>query len=181
MKSLTLLRHAKSGWDDPVARDYDRPLNSRGERAARLMGEHATSIGLGIDAIVSSPAVRCTETLDLFQPAAGLGTMEVHWDRRIYLASSATLIDCLRDLDDADERVLMVGHNPGMEDLILDLVPDDGSSPLRDLAEEKFPTAALATIELDVASWGDVDMRTGRLTLFVRPRDLDATLGPEDD
>lgn len=181
MKSLTLLRHAKSGWDDPVARDYDRPLNERGRRAAQLMGSHAQSAAFDVDSIISSPAVRCTETLDLFQPAAGLGTMEAHWDRRIYLASSATLIDVLRDLNDDDNSVLMVGHNPGMEDLILDLVPDDGSSPLRDLAEEKFPTSSLATMELDVASWADVDMRTARLTMFVRPRDLDPALGPEED
>lgn len=181
MKRLTLLRHAKSGWDDPVARDYDRPLNDRGRRAARIIGTHAAQIGLKVDAIVGSPAVRVTETLDLFQPAAGIATMEPHWDRRIYLASSATLLDCLRDLPDDKDDVLLVGHNPGMEDLILDLVPDDGTSPLRDLAEEKFPTAALATITMPIDNWRDADMRKGALTLFVRPRDLDPALGPEDD
>ena len=181
MRTLILLRHAKSGWDDPVARDYDRPLNSRGRLAARIIGQHAADIGLSIDSIVASPALRVTETLDLFQPAAKLEKIEPHWDRRIYLASSATLLDCLRDLSDNDRVVLMAGHNPGMEDLILDLVPDDATSPLRDLAEEKFPTAALATIELDVESWAMVDQRIGRLTGFVRPRDLDPKLGPEDD
>ncbi len=181
MKRLTLLRHAKSGWDDPVARDFDRPLNARGRRAAETIGEFAKAIALDVDFVVASPAVRVTETLDLFQPAAGLDHIEPHWDRRIYLASSATLIDSLRDLPESAEHVLMSGHNPGMEDLILDLVPDDGSSPLRDEAEVKYPTAALATIELAVESWSAVDARCGRLTLFKRPRDLDASLGPDED
>ena len=181
MKTLILLRHAKSGWDDPVARDYDRPLNPRGRLAAALVGQHASATAMRADSILASPALRVTETLDLFQPAAGLEKIEPHWDRRIYLASSATLLDCLHDLSDSDDVVLMSGHNPGMEDLILDLVPDDGSSPLRDLAEEAFPTAALATIEFDIDSWSRIDQQMGRLTGFVRPRDLDPKMGPEDD
>ncbi|MEQ1687526.1 MAG: histidine phosphatase family protein [Sphingopyxis sp.] len=181
MKRLILLRHAKSGWDDPVARDYDRPLNERGRIAATSIGSWAGENGLAVDSIISSPAVRCTETLDLFQPAAGITAIEPHWDRRIYLASSATLIDVLRDFGDSDTSVLMCGHNPGMEDLILDLVPDDGSSPLRDVAEEQFPTAGLATIELDVAHWCDADNRCGRLVQFTRPRDIDSALGSGDD
>lgn len=136
---------------------------------------------MDVDFILASPAVRVTETLDLFQPAAGLDDIEPHWDRRIYLASSATLIDCLRDLPDSATHVLMSGHNPGMEDLILDLVPDDGSSPLRDEIEIKYPTAALAIMTLAVDQWADVDSRCAALTGFVRPRDLDAALGPDED
>lgn len=181
MKKLSLLRHAKSGWDDPVARDFDRPLNERGRRAAEAIGVHARRHGLDVDAIVASPAVRVVETLDVFIPTAGLDDVEPHWDRRIYLASSVSLIDCLRDCPAESTHVLMAGHNPGMEDLILDLVPDDGSSPLRDEVEIKFPTAALATIELDIDNWSEVDGRCGRLVHFCRPRDLDPALGPEDD
>ena len=181
MKRLSLLRHAKSGWDDPVARDFDRPLNPRGRSGAETMGVYAGQTGLDVDFIIASPAVRVTETLDLFLPAAGLDAIEPHWDRRIYLASSATLFDCLKDLPDTAGHVLMSGHNPGMEDLILELVPDDGSSPLRDAIEEKYPTAALVTLELDIASWADADTGTARLTHMKRPRDLDAALGPDDD
>ncbi|MEQ1509062.1 MAG: histidine phosphatase family protein [Sphingopyxis sp.] len=186
MKRLILLRHAKSGWDDPVARDYDRPLNPRGRAAAAVIGQWASTHifgpnGLMVDSIIASPAVRCSETLDLFQPAAGLATIEPHWDRRIYLASSATLIDVLCDLPDHITTALMCGHNPGMEDLILDLVPDDGTSPDRDIAEEQFPTAALAMIEMDIGHWADVQNRCGRLAQFKRPRDVDTAFGPEDD
>ncbi len=181
MKRLTLLRHAKSGWDEPVARDFDRPLNARGRRAAETVGAYAGREKLDTDFILASPAVRVTETLDHFVPPAGLDAIEPHWDRRIYLASSVTLIDCLHDVPDSADHVLMSGHNPGMEDLILELVPDDGSSPLRDDVEVKFPTAALATIELAVDHWADVDVGKGRLTAFIRPRDLDPTLGPDTD
>ncbi len=180
MKRLSMLRHAKSGWDDPVARDFDRPLNPRGRRGAERMGVHAAAIGLDADFVLASPAVRVTETLDLFLPAAGLDGIEPHWDRRIYLASSATLFDCLKDLPGSAEHVLMSGHNPGMEDLILELVADGGDG-LRDTLEEKYPTAALAIIELDIDQWAEVDNGVGRLTHFTRPRDLDPTLGPGED
>lgn len=181
MKKLSLLRHAKSGWDDPVARDFDRPLNERGRRAAEAIGVHAKRQGLDVDSIVASPAVRVVETLDVFIPTAGLDDVEPHWDRRIYLASSVSLIDCLRDCPADAQHVLMAGHNPGMEDLILDLVPDNGTSPLRDQVELKFPTAALAIIELAIDDWSAIDAGCGTLVHFCRPRDLDPTLGPEDD
>jgi phosphohistidine phosphatase len=102
----------------------------------------------------------------------------VEWDRRIYLASSATLIDLLRELHGDPESVLMIGHNPGLEDLIFDLVPDDGSSPLRQEVEVKFPTATFAVLDLAIEHWADLDERCGKLVSMVRPRDLDPALGP---
>jgi phosphohistidine phosphatase len=180
MKTITILRHAKSGWDDPVARDFDRGLNARGERAADLIGKAAAAKGLGIDAIISSPAVRCTQTLDHFQPAAGIPDMEPHWDRRVYLASSATLLDLLKETSEDYAHILLCGHNPGLEDLILELVADDGTSPLRDIVEQKLPTAALATLTCPIERWHDLRHGCAHLSELVLPRDLDAALGPED-
>lgn len=180
MKRLTVLRHAKSGWDDPVARDFDRPLNDRGRTAATVIGDHVKTAGLAIDSIVASPAVRVAETLDIFLPAAGLDDIEPHWDRRIYLASSATLLDVLRETPAAIDHVLISGHNPGLEDLILGLVPDQGDTEQRDLVEIKFPTAALATLACDVATWADLRDGCARIERFIRPRDLHPDLGPED-
>jgi phosphohistidine phosphatase len=181
VKRITILRHAKSGWDDPVARDFDRPLNARGERAAAVVGAAARQAELGIDGIISSPAVRCVDTLDHFQPAAGLADMEPHWDRRVYLASSATLLDLVRETDNALSHILLCGHNPGLEDLILDLVPDQHGAAFRDLVEAKFPTASLATLAWNGAEWKQLGSE-GTVTIerFVRPRDLDPDLGPED-
>lgn len=178
--TLTLFRHAKSGWDDSVARDFDRPLNARGERAAVLMGTWVKRNDITFDHVVASPAVRCIDTIDQFVKGTG-ERIDATWDRRIYLASSATLMDVLRDQSDEYKSIMMVGHNPGMEDLVFDIVPDDGSSPLRDVVWEKYPTAAIARLELDIDSWADIDRKCGRLTLFIRPRDLDPELGPEEE
>lgn len=178
MKRLTLLRHAKSSWDDPVSRDFDRPLNKRGARAALTIGHYARNQEMQFDHLIASPAVRVTETLDHFFEGYGK-VLEVNWDRRIYLASSATLMDVLRDAPEKAESLLMVGHNPGMEDLILSLVPDDGNSALRDDVEVKFPTASLAVVEFHLDRWEDVGANTARLVSFTRPRDLDPSLGPD--
>ena len=134
-----------------------------------------------IDRIIASPAVRVTETLDLFQPAAGIDAIEPDWDRRIYLASSATLIDVIRDMGKDAQNLLIAGHNPGLEDLILELVPESPDDELRAKVEEKLPTSALARLELDIADWRDLDTKSARFVAFIRPRDLDASLSPAMD
>jgi phosphohistidine phosphatase len=142
------------------------------------MGQFARDHGMAFDHLIASPAVRVVETLDHFFEGYGQ-KIESSWDRRIYLASSATLMDVLRDVPEDCESLLMVGHNPGLEDLILGLVPDEGGDSLRDDVEVKFPTASLAVMEIDVARWEDVAQNKARLTSFTRPRDLDPALGPD--
>lgn len=177
MKTLALFRHAKSDWSDARARDFDRPLNERGQRGARAMGEYIKSTTRQFDRMIASPAVRAAETVEEASKAWGC-TFKVEWDRRIYLASSATLIDLIKEISGDPASILMVGHNPGLEDLIFDLVPDDGSSPLRDVVEQKFPTATFAVMELAVDRWSDVVEGCGQLVELKRPRDLDPALGP---
>jgi phosphohistidine phosphatase len=179
MKTLTLLRHAKSGWDDPVARDFDRPLNAKGRRAASAMGRHWRSIDLDFDHIVASPAVRVEQTLDEVESGYGR-TLAPAWDRRLYLASAATLLDVIRELPDTLDRVLLVGHNPGLEELVL-LLAGDSDDALRDAVEEKYPTATLAELALGVDRWEDAKPAGAMLTRFIRPRDLDASLGPDEN
>jgi phosphohistidine phosphatase len=176
MRTLTLLRHAKSGWDDPVQRDFDRPLNQRGFRGARMMGEHCRRGGLAWDHVISSPAVRCIETLDAFWEGYGR-TLKPVWDRRVYLASCVHLLDVLNEAPAEAQNLLMCGHNPGMEDLALMLTADDGDA-IRDSVESKFPTGSVAVLEFE-GQWEDLTARGARLIRFVRPRDLDPALGPE--
>lgn len=178
MKTLGLFRHAKSDWHDSRARDFDRPLNKRGRKGAAIMGQHIAAHGIYWDRIIASPAVRVAETIEIGAQAAKI-TPQVRWDRRIYLASSATLLDLLREQEGNPRAILMIGHNPGLEDLIFDLVPDDGSNPLRDIVEVKFPTAAFAVLKIDIADWAELDERSAQLVHLKRPRDLDAELGPE--
>ena len=98
-KTLYLLRHAKSGWDDPVARDFDRPLNERGRKGAALMGVHISEYGVRWARVLASPAARVTQTIEIAGEAAH-STPPIIWDRRIYLANSATLMDVLREQPD---------------------------------------------------------------------------------
>lgn len=179
MKTLHILRHAKSGWDAPVERDFDRPLNDRGRRGAALIGEWMQRNDVPVDYILASPAVRVIETLDHTLPAAGMALIEPHWDRRIYLASAATLLDVVHDAPADADAVLLVGHNPGLEDLIFLLVPDRAEDANRAAVEEKFPTAALATLTFDVDTWRDVAAERATFASLIRPRDLDPALGPE--
>lgn len=178
MKKLSLLRHAKSSWDDTVLRDFDRPLNPRGKKAAATMGQEARRLGLRPDRLVASPAARVTETLNFFFEGYG-ERLEPLWDQRLYLASSATLIDIIQETDDGVGHLMLAGHNPGLEDLILELVADDGASPLRDVVAIKYPTACLAQLSWD-GSWSTLGPDKGAtLDLLVRPRDLDPELGPD--
>lgn len=180
MKTLTLLRHAKSGWDDLATRDFDRRLNAKGKRAARTIGNHARVQGLVFDHVIASPAARVTETLDAFRDGYG-PALTPSWDRRVYLASAATLLDLVRGAPTPVEHLLMVGHNPGLEDLALLLIPDAAGDLLRDDLEEKFPTASLAELRFVVERWNEIAPNSATLIRFVRPRDLDPALGPEQD
>lgn len=176
MKSLTLLRHAKSVWDDPVARDFDRPLNPRGRRAAQAVGEAVKAAGLGFDLVLASPARRVIETLD--EVAAAFGPLDPVFEPRLYLASADTLLEIARAAGDGIDRLMLVGHNPGLESLALRLTR---RSPLRSELELKYPTGTLAGIALPVERWNEVGDGMGTLMRFIRPRDLDPSLGPDED
>ena len=177
MKILTLLRHAKSSWDDPVSRDFDRPLNKRGRKAARVVGRAMRDEGLTFDAIIASPAARVVETLR--DVADGYGhALEPEQHQDLYLASPAVLLDRIHHVDDGVERLLVVGHNPGLEQLTL-LLTGTSRDGLREEVELKYPTATLAEIRFDADHWSEIAAACGTLTRFIRPRDLDPELGPE--
>lgn len=178
MKRLTLLRHAKSGDDGTVARDFDRPLNPKGRRAARVMGRHMRDAHLRFDAVLASPATRVAETLQEVEAGYG-GGLAPHWERRIYLATADDLLEVVHNAPAEAESLLLVGHNPGLEQLILRLVPKQGGGQARGEVATKYPTASLAELAFEVDRWDEVDDGGGELVRFVRPRDLDPELGPE--
>ncbi len=180
MKSLTIFRHGKSGWDAPVSRDFDRPINKRGAIGSKLLGEYAKREGLHYDAVYCSPAIRCVETLDAFWEGYGQ-ILHPNWDKRIYLASGASLFDVMSELDEDGDNILMCGHNPGCEELALMLSPDVKGDWARDQIEEKFPTAAICEIEFDCSNWNEIREGQGKIMRFIRPCDLDPALGPAMD
>ncbi|MFU7527968.1 SixA phosphatase family protein [Qipengyuania sp. ASV99] len=178
MKILGLFRHAKSEWDDTVKRDFDRTLNARGRRGAEVMGDHIRAHGIRWDRLIASPAARVTETLTI-----GLPEMPVILDQRLYLASTDTIIEVAQsyagDGDSEAEAILMSGHNPGLQEMILELVSPSHENELFREACVKFPTASYAVLECNVDHWANLKPRCAKLVHFARPRDIDAELGPE--
>lgn len=160
MKTLLLLRHAKSSWKHPELADHDRALNKRGKRAAPLMGALLEDENLIPDLVLCSSAVRAHHTALLVAKACNyMGKIEQ--TRRLYLAEPQAYIEGLRQVADDHARVLVVGHNPGLETLIETLT---GEAIV-------MPTAALAYIELSLKSWRDLDMNTEcRLVNVWRPK-----------
>jgi len=164
MKTLLLLRHAKSDWDDASLQDFDRPLAARGERDAPEMGKALRKREETLpDLIVSSPAARAKATVKAVVKAAKVNT-EIQYNEAIYGASSAELINLVNRLPDASSCAMLVGHNPGFEDLVGRL---SGS-------HERMPTAALACLEFQVNSWSEVGEEQGKLVWLLTPKKLKA-------
>lgn len=164
MKTLLLLRHAKSSWEDPALADHDRPLNKRGRKAAPRMGRLLTETGLRPDRVLCSSARRAQETLRLVFEAAGI---DIPSDTRrdLYHCDVAEFVAALRGVAEPADCVMIVGHNPGLEDFLVHLTN----------CREGFPTAALAQIELDLTAWSQFGTGSGgRLVQLWRPRELDA-------
>ena len=174
MKTLGLLRHAKSDMDDLSLRDFDRGLNDRGRRGAAVMGGHIRAHGVAWHRVLASPAERVKRTLD----AARL-QVPVTWDEHIYLADSDALIEVLRGVEGDPAAVLIAGHNPGLQELVFDLVAPEHENALFSQVAEKYPTAAFAVLELAIERWADCAPGCGQLVHHARPRDLDPELGPE--
>ncbi len=161
MKDLLLLRHAKSSWDDKSLDDYDRPLNGRGERAAPQIGMIMRERQVVPDIVLCSPAKRTRQTARLALGAAQ-GDAEIIFDDRIYLAAGFTLMEVLSQLSRQCQVALLIGHNPGLEDLLESLT---GSS-------YQMPTAALAFVRLEVKSWNNLCLGSGELLWLVKPKDI---------
>ena len=169
MRTLYVLRHAKSDWGDSSLRDFDRPLNGRGWKAAKAMGEEMRRRDLVPDLVLVSPAARTKETLARVEEGFG-EPFKSEETRSIYLAETETLIDLVRGATADARRLMIVGHNPGMHEVALALT--GGPRELREDVASRFPTAALAEISFDVADWSEVTLGLGRIRSFVKPRDL---------
>jgi phosphohistidine phosphatase len=167
MRRLHLLRHAKSSWDDDALRDRDRPLAPRGRRATKRIASWARKHDVRPQLVVSSSAVRARETLRGVLP--GLGEPEVWIEVALYAASAETLLERVHALPDEAEEAMLVGHNPGLGDLLLLLA---APGELRERAEAKVPTGALATLEADIECWADLEPGRARVVSFVVPRQL---------
>ena len=169
MKRLWVLRHAKSSWADEGIEDHDRPLAPRGERAAVLIGALLAQRDVRPDQVLASTALRVRQTVERVLEQLP-SPVPACFEPDLYLADADDWIDRLRALEDVDE-VIVVGHNPGLEDLVAQLAPGGERSALRRL-RDGLVTAALAEIELDSKDWHGLRPHKGRLRSLSRPKDL---------
>jgi len=162
MKRILLLRHAKSSWDDPSLPDRERPLAPRGRRATERIARHLAQTDLRADLVLCSSARRTRETLEGLGDA--LGQAETSFEDALYAASDEELLERLRALPEEVERVALIGHNPGLHDLAVDLTRAG-----RKL--ERYPTGALAVLDVG-GPWSDLGSGRAKLVAFVTPKDL---------
>ena len=158
---LYLLRHAKSSWKDNSLADFDRPLKGRGRDAAEQMGKRLASEKLEDAVLICSPAARTRETAQLVLKHSRLH-MDQRFDERIYEASLRDLLQVVSEIPDEKQTAMLIGHNPGFEELLAFLTGE----------ARPMPTCALAKIKLGVASWKDVRGGEGSLKLFLTPKGL---------
>ena len=164
MKTLLLLRHAKSSWKDSTLPDHDRPLNARGRHAAALVGDFLKREKQRPEFVLSSSSLRTMQTVEILFEGA-VNTPEICYDDSLYLASAPKLIEIISALGNDRDQVLMVGHNPGTEELSYQLTG----------VEKRFPTATLANIALSVEGWSEVGSTKGNLLWLVTPRQLETS------
>ncbi|MGB0083797.1 MAG: histidine phosphatase family protein [Rhodomicrobiaceae bacterium] len=168
MLTLTLFRHAKSSWATPGLPDFDRPLAPRGEAAVERMAAFLTENDLTPDLILCSSARRTRETLDLALPAFKTRP-QIEFDETLYHAVAPVMIGIIRHTPDEIRNLMILGHNPGLQALAIDLV-GSGDPELRRAVTRKFPTAAIAVIGFDVPGWAGIKPRGGTLKHFVTPK-----------
>jgi phosphohistidine phosphatase len=162
MKNLLLLRHAKSSWDDTSQSDFERPLNERGRRAAPVIGRFLREREVRLELVICSPAARTKETIALVLSSARFET-EIRYDERIYEANVARLFEVIEGIEDDRREVMLVGHNPGFENLLERLTNQ----------RRRMTTGALARIILDSENWNEAPAKGGRLDWLIRPKELE--------
>jgi phosphohistidine phosphatase len=167
MRTLYLLRHAKSSWDDPALPDRKRPLAPRGRRDAKRIAKHLLRLGIDPELVLCSAAERTRETLALVRPALPRSAVSLEDD--LYGASSGRLLERLRIVPEDVGSVMLIGHNPGLEDLAVGLA---AAGPELERLKAKFPTAALATLTLERTTWSELKEGDGELVAYVVPKEL---------
>ncbi|MDX1710043.1 MAG: histidine phosphatase family protein [Rhodovibrionaceae bacterium] len=170
MKTLTLLRHAKSDWTDAGLTDFDRPLAQRGLKAAPLMGRHLRAKKLSPDLVLCSAAARAKQTWELVAPELQ-DPPEPRYLKSLYLASPSRMLAAVTRAPSEVEHLMLIAHNPGMENLAQRLIGGGKKSALKQL-QAKFPTAAIAVIRFEADAWDEIKDGSGELTHFTRPKDL---------
>ena len=174
MKTVLLLRHAKSSWGHGGLDDHERPLNRRGEHAAEILADHIARKAPRPDLILCSTAVRTRQTLAPLVRRLAVPAPPILLEKGLYLASEATLLARLQDAPDEAGTVLLIGHNDGIWQLA-EVLAGRGRSSLLGALREKYPTGALTVLRAPIDRWPDLAAGSAELLAFVRPKDLVAS------
>ncbi|MEA3276430.1 MAG: histidine phosphatase family protein [Pseudomonadota bacterium] len=168
-RTLLIQRHAKSAWDTDAVWDFDRPLAKRGKRDAPRVGRWLRKQGLTPDLVVSSPALRAVQTAVKICDELGIAESSIRWEDRVYAATEGTLLKVLADVSERPRCVMLVGHNPGLEQLAHYLC-GESPAPLEDA--KVLPTAAVARLQMpDI--WRDLQPGVAQLVSITRPREIE--------
>lgn len=161
MKTLYLVRHAKSSWDNPDLRDYDRPLNKRGQRDAPMMAHRLALMKIYVDLMLSSPANRAYTTASIMASVLNYRQRDIKTDETIYHASRHELIEVLKKTNTQINALMFFGHNPGFTDL---------ANKLADADIDNIPTCGIVGIRLEIADWTEIHKNSGEIMFFEYPK-----------
>jgi len=161
MKTLYILRHAKSSWEDPDLDDFQRPLNDRGKKDAPRMGKRLRKENVSPDLICSSPANRALATAQLVAGELGYKTKSIHEEPKLYHAGGDTILDVLHSLSDSHKAVMVVGHNPGLTEFANDLLNEEINN---------IPTAGFVSARLNINQWKEAHWGCGEMVLYEYPK-----------
>ena len=172
MKHVFFLRHGKSGWENPDLNDFQRPLTERGRHDVPIIGQYMAEKGYIPDKVMCSTAVRTQETWELLEPTLPDQERELRYSNRLYLAVPEQVINQVLATDDSCNDLLVIGHNPGMQQASMDFSNSRSNSHFRRI-EDVFPSAGLAVLRFDRQSWSDIHPGMGELIDFYSPKDFD--------
>ncbi len=170
MLTLTMLRHAKSSWGDPLLRDKDRPLNARGKSQTKQMGEHLSQQNIDPDLIICSSAKRARQTLK--QVSKNWQTdARIVLEDRLYLASTSSILSLFEEYGNSANHIMIIGHNPGFHTLASSLAASGDAHDIATLSQ-RYPTGTLCVIKSNAVQWQNIDSEAGELVIFTTPKSL---------
>ncbi len=161
MKTLYVIRHAKSSWDDPLLADLDRPLNKRGKQDAPKMGKRLRHLQVAPDLLLSSPAERALTTCHIIAEEVGYAKSKIKTDKKLYHADDAQILNVIQSLDNKYATVWIFGHNPGLTDFV---------NLLADAGIDNIPTCGVVACSLTISSWDEANSGKGSVTFFDYPK-----------
>ena len=170
MKSLSFIRHAKSDWTSPLVSDHDRRLADRGQRASMIMKDFFASSKKSFDTVLSSTALRAVETIEIIKPS--IIDTEIIYKKELYTFDDQIMLEFISKISDDLSSVLIVGHNPAIQETVLRLSETDKNSNLLNRVEHKYPTAAFCTLTSSIEKWTHAGDTMFKLQEFICPKEL---------